>query len=50
MVGLVVGLADVGQSGRVLLQQAVDGVDPEPAAVVILLVVSTEGTRQFRIF
>ena len=50
VVGLVVGLADVGQSGRVLLQQAVDGVDPEPTAVVILLVVSTEGTRQFRIF
>ena len=50
VVGLVVGLPDVGQSGGVLLQQAVDGVDPEPAAVVILLVVSTEGTRQFRIF
>ena len=42
VVRFVVCLADVGQSGGVLLQQTVDGVNPEPAAVVILLVVPAD--------
>ena len=42
VVRFVVGLANVGQSGGVLLQQTVDGVNPEPAAVVILLVVPAD--------
>ena len=37
MVRFVVSLPDVAQSGAVLLQQAVDGINPEPATVVILL-------------
>ena len=37
VVRFVVSLPDVAQSGAVLLQQAVDGINPEPATVVILL-------------
>ena len=37
MIGLVVSLADVAQSRAVLLQEAVDGIQPEPATVVIFL-------------
>ena len=37
VVGFVVSLADVAQSRGVLHQQAVDGVNPEPTTVVILL-------------
>ena len=42
VVRFVVGLANVGQSRSVLLQQTVDWVNPEPAAVVILLVVPAD--------
>ena len=37
MIRLVVSLADVAQSRAVLLQEAVDGIQPEPATVVIFL-------------
>ena len=37
MVRFVVSLPDIAQSGRVLLQQTVDGVNPEPATIIILL-------------
>ena len=37
VVRFVVCLADVGQSGGVLLQQTVDGINPKPTTVVILL-------------
>ena len=43
VVRFVVSLPDVAQSRGVLLQQTVDGVQPEPATVVILL---GEGSSQ----